>query len=180
MIGVAALVLLAAAGGVWWWTGRLSRTPITDQATPVQRNLTRLTFGSGLQTDVTFSPDGRFIAYAADRAGNFDIYFNYDRIEWEAGDASGGSNGLGGISARAGYSNGSGSALELTGSGVAGSFLDSNTTGGLILVPCASPPMVCLATAWNVDSARSALSTPWFSSGWMSVLAKTPQRPLTW
>jgi serine/threonine protein kinase/Tol biopolymer transport system component len=74
MIGVAALVLLAAAGGVWWWTGRLSRTPITDQATPVQRNLTRLTFGSGLQTDVTFSPDGRFIAYAADRAGNFDIW----------------------------------------------------------------------------------------------------------
>src|SRR5262245_12638850 len=54
--------------------------------------------------------------------GNFDIYFNYDNIDWEAGDASGGSNGLGGISARAGYSNGAGSALELPGSGVPGSF----------------------------------------------------------
>jgi Tol biopolymer transport system component len=36
--------------------------------------LTRLTFGSGLQTDVTWSPDGRFIAYASDRTGNFDIW----------------------------------------------------------------------------------------------------------
>ena len=41
---------------------------------PVQHNLTRLTFGPGLQTDVTFSSDGRFIAYASDRAGNFDIW----------------------------------------------------------------------------------------------------------
>ena len=41
---------------------------------PVEHHLTRLTFGSGLQTDVTFSSDGRFIAYASDRAGNFDIW----------------------------------------------------------------------------------------------------------
>ena len=40
----------------------------------VQRTLTRLTFGSGLQTDATFSPDGRFVAYASDRSGNFDIW----------------------------------------------------------------------------------------------------------
>jgi serine/threonine protein kinase/Tol biopolymer transport system component len=74
VIGIAALVLLAAATGVWWWTTRFSLSPATGQTTPVQRNLTRLTFGSGLQTDVTFSPDGRFIAYASDRAGNFDIW----------------------------------------------------------------------------------------------------------
>ena len=40
----------------------------------VQRNPTRLTFGGGLQTDPTLSPDGRFLAYASDRAGNFDIW----------------------------------------------------------------------------------------------------------
>ena len=39
-----------------------------------QRNQQRLTFAPGLQTDVTWSPDGRFIAYASDQAGNFDIW----------------------------------------------------------------------------------------------------------
>jgi hypothetical protein len=56
--------------------------------------------------------------------GNFDIEFNYDKIKWETGEASGGSAGLGGSSARAGYSNGAGNFLELVGSGVNGAFLD--------------------------------------------------------
>ena len=47
---------------------------VVPNTAPVQRTLTRLTFGSGLQTDVTWSPDGRFIAYASDRTGNFDIW----------------------------------------------------------------------------------------------------------
>ena len=29
-------------------------------------------------------------------SGNFDIEFNYDKVNWETGDASGGSNGFGG------------------------------------------------------------------------------------
>ena len=60
-------------------------------------------------------------------AGNFDIYFNYDQIQWETGDASGGVNGLGGTAARVGFSNGSGVAgtsLELPGSGINGALLD--------------------------------------------------------
>jgi hypothetical protein len=60
-------------------------------------------------------------------AGNFDIEFNYDTINWETGDASGGTNGLGGSSAVAGYSNGTGTAgtfAQLPGSGVNGAFLD--------------------------------------------------------
>jgi hypothetical protein len=60
-------------------------------------------------------------------AGNFDIEFNYDQIQWETGDASGGTNGLGGSSARVGYSNGTGlpgTFFELPGSGVNGAFLD--------------------------------------------------------
>lgn len=66
-------------------------------------------------------------------AGNFDIEFNYDSIQWESGDGSGGVNGIGGTSAGIGYANAPGlAAFELPGSGVAGSFLDSNTTTGLI------------------------------------------------
>jgi Nidogen-like len=60
-------------------------------------------------------------------AGNFDIEFNYDKIQWETGGASGGTNGLGGSSARVGFSNGTGapgSFFELAGSGVNGAFLD--------------------------------------------------------
>jgi hypothetical protein len=60
-------------------------------------------------------------------AGDFDIYFNYDQIQWETGQASGGVNGLGGVSAAAGYSNGTGIAGsygELAGSLDNGAFLD--------------------------------------------------------
>jgi hypothetical protein len=67
--------------------------------------------------------------------GNFDIEFNYDQILWETGGASGGSGGLGGSSARVGWSNGTGDAgtfFELSGSAVNGAFLDSNLTDGLI------------------------------------------------
>ncbi|ACA15465.1 outer membrane autotransporter barrel domain protein [Methylobacterium sp. 4-46] len=59
--------------------------------------------------------------------GNFDIYFNYQRIQFETGDASGGTNGLGGTSASAGYSAGTGAAgsyFELPGSLVNGALID--------------------------------------------------------
>lgn len=57
-------------------------------------------------------------------AGNFDIIFNYDTINWETGDASGGSGGLGGNSARAGFSNGSTASYELAGSAINGALLN--------------------------------------------------------
>src|SRR5437867_289513 len=38
--------------------------------------------------------------------GDFDVTFNYDRILWETGDLSGGTNGFGGQSAHVGFSNG--------------------------------------------------------------------------
>jgi hypothetical protein len=59
--------------------------------------------------------------------GNFDIEFNYGQLLWESGDQSGGVNGIGGASARAGFSFGSGQNLqtfELSGSGVNGALLD--------------------------------------------------------
>ena len=63
-------------------------------------------------------------------AGDFRIIFNYDRIQWETGDASGGTNGLGGSSARVGFSNGSGQPgtfFELLGSGQNGALLDGGS-----------------------------------------------------
>ena len=66
------------------------------------------------------------------RPGDADIEFNYDAVRWESGDWSGGTLGLGGSSARAGYSNGTGDVgtfYELPGSGVPGYFLDGSATG---------------------------------------------------
>ena len=69
-------------------------------------------------------------------AGNFDIEFNYDSIQWEAGDEDGGVAGICGSECfppTVGYSNGqSGSAnvsFQLEGSRVPGAFLDSNPNG---------------------------------------------------
>lgn len=68
-------------------------------------------------------------------AGNFDIEFNYDSLQWEAGDASGGVDGLGGNPARAGFSVGTGVAgtyFTMPNAGVVGAYLDSNPVSGLI------------------------------------------------
>jgi hypothetical protein len=75
--------------------------------------------------------------------GDFDLEFNYSQIQWEAGDYtiiySGGSDGLWvgpvGSPARVGYASASGSTnstFELNGSGIARSFLNTNTVTGLI------------------------------------------------
>jgi uncharacterized repeat protein (TIGR01451 family) len=61
--------------------------------------------------------------------GDFDIVINYDQVQWESGSASGGTGGLGGSPARAGYSNGSNTSFEFAGSGVSGAFLDSSPQG---------------------------------------------------
>lgn len=65
-------------------------------------------------------------------SGNFDVEFNYERIQWETGDASGGTGGLGGTPAAVGWSNGSGdpgTSYELPGSLISGQFLDSGPRG---------------------------------------------------
>lgn len=81
-------------------------------------------------------------ASAGNSAGDFDIYFNYDQVQWETGGASGGSNGLGGVSAAVGYARGTGAAGtygQLAGSLVNGALIDggpnalvSNTNDGVI------------------------------------------------
>ena len=65
--------------------------------------------------------------------GAFDIVFRYKQLQWETGDASGGSGGLGGTSAGVGYTNGTGQPgtfLEVAGSRQPGAFLDT-APGGL-------------------------------------------------
>ncbi len=57
--------------------------------------------------------------------GNFDVEFNYNRVEWEWGDVSVG------YPPRAGYSDGV-TDYELPGSGVEGAFMDTNTVTGLV------------------------------------------------
>ncbi len=66
----------------------------------------------------------------ADRgAGDFDIVMNYDKVQWETGDASSGSGGLGGHPVRMGYTNGDTVSFEYPGSNVSMAFLDSSPTG---------------------------------------------------
>lgn len=68
--------------------------------------------------------------------GNFDFEFNYRKVTWETGSSSGGTNGLGGNSARVGFSNGSNKNVELQPNNgttpINGALLDTNTTTGLI------------------------------------------------
>jgi Ca2+-binding RTX toxin-like protein len=61
--------------------------------------------------------------------GNFDFEFRYENIDWTTGDASGGSNGLDGIVARAGWNSGDGSDFfELPQSGNQSEILGLETT----------------------------------------------------
>ena len=55
--------------------------------------------------------------------GDFDLEYNFRRIQWETGDLSYGTNGFGGYSARVGFGDDNGFGFELPGSGVPGSFL---------------------------------------------------------
>jgi serine/threonine protein kinase len=76
------LAVAALAAGAGWtlreWSARNQPAPHRVSHLPK-----RLTFDAGLQTDVTWSPSGRSIAYASDKTGNFDIWVQ--RVE--GGDA---------------------------------------------------------------------------------------------
>ena len=72
LISLAAAAAVAMGAGAWFWSrAGVSRPAVHGASTP---NLSRLTSGPGLQTDVTWSPDGQSIAFASDRSGNFDIW----------------------------------------------------------------------------------------------------------
>lgn len=63
--------------------------------------------------------------------GNFDVIIRYESINWTTGSASGGTNGLGGTVARAGYSTGNGATwYELSQSGNQDAMLNLENTLG--------------------------------------------------
>jgi Tol biopolymer transport system component len=64
MVGIAAAAYFA-------YVARRAAPP-AQSASP--RTLSRVTFDDGLQTQPTWSPDGRFIAYSSDKSGNVDIW----------------------------------------------------------------------------------------------------------
>jgi DNA-binding winged helix-turn-helix (wHTH) protein/Tol biopolymer transport system component len=72
--GVAAAIVLSLLGTGLYIASRRSAPVIPGTPSSPLRNLTRLTYGAGLQTDVSWSPDGRRVAYAWNRDGNFDIW----------------------------------------------------------------------------------------------------------
>ena len=74
-VAVAALTAGVVAFGTAavWMVGTRARSGSAD-VTPTQRSLRQFSYGSGLQQDPTWSPDGLRIAYAADHSGNADLW----------------------------------------------------------------------------------------------------------
>lgn len=145
-------------------TRNLSTSPVTyGQGTVNGRNAFGANYTNVGYYDTKADKINDFQLVLIDRsdtgAGNFDIEFNYDRIQWETGDVSGGTNGLGGSSARIGYSNGTGNAgtfFELCGSGVNGAFLD-----GAARVSCGgelNPNALAFSSALPSTSSFAALA----------------------
>jgi eukaryotic-like serine/threonine-protein kinase len=72
--GAAVAVLVAVLGIAGYLTLRPPEQASVQSTQIASRTLTRVTFEEGLQTQPTWSPDGRFIAYSSDQSGNFDIW----------------------------------------------------------------------------------------------------------
>jgi hypothetical protein len=69
-------------------------------------------------------------------SGDYDVLFRYEDVNWTTGEASGGSDGLGGTVARAGFSAGNGADFfELAGSGDQTAMLALDETPGSNAVP---------------------------------------------
>lgn len=89
-------------------------------------------------------------------SGDFDITFNFGTITWETGDASGGTGGIGGSPARAGYSAGTGApgtSIELPGPGTPA---HSSTAAPTPL----SPPRPAGREPTAATNSRSEIDTP--------------------
>lgn len=73
LVAFAALALLAV-GAAAYLLGSWRAAAAVRPAPVLAAVQNRLTFGAGIQTDASWSPDGSRIAFAADRDGNFDLF----------------------------------------------------------------------------------------------------------
>jgi eukaryotic-like serine/threonine-protein kinase len=71
LLATIAVAVTGIGFGIYKFT-RQKQSAAVQESKP--RRLSRLTFDPGLQISPTWSPDGRLIAYASDRSGNFDIW----------------------------------------------------------------------------------------------------------
>ncbi len=69
MLAAAGLVMVLAAGVVLFLRTQRHETRVNTVA-----DVARVTFEPGLQIEPSFSPDGRYLAYAANTEGNFDVW----------------------------------------------------------------------------------------------------------
>lgn len=76
LLATVALLTLAVGFGMWWRSS-ISQDTGAEHARrggAGAHNLSRITFSAGLQTDVSWSPDGQSIAFASNQGGTFDIW----------------------------------------------------------------------------------------------------------
>ena len=90
-------------------------------------------------------------------AGNFDIEFRYNQLQWTTGSASGGSNGLGGTPAQAGYDAGNGTNFFVLPGSLSADVLNLATTSN---VSAATPGLWTMAIRNGKTSDGSTANTP--------------------
>jgi eukaryotic-like serine/threonine-protein kinase len=73
-IGVAALLVAAAAGAAWYVSARRGASVQGPAAPPLRFRTTRLSAHPGVEQFPSLLPDGKWVLYAGQEAGNFDIY----------------------------------------------------------------------------------------------------------
>jgi len=71
---LAAILLAAAGGGAWYWLAGPGASARPAAPAPLRFRTTRLTAHPGVEQFPSLLPDGKWVLYAGQEKGNFDIY----------------------------------------------------------------------------------------------------------